>query len=291
MRLKKQHITFAWGPRGGASVASRRSSSRSRRDRWQGSVARLMRRRSRPLGPVRPYTGTPVASASSATAAHPAALGADGKAATLWVRAEARARRRLSTSAPRASTAARLLIGRPEWRRRITWSRHWPMARSGTAPTRSLEGTAVATGFSARDGVAVFAPANPVVAGCPVHTDSAASVLPVELSNAERVCRARRRERAGGELSEISERQAVVLDRGGRGARRFGSADQRAGGNRAARGQFLSRALSARRRKAGDAGTTRSRPSRSRTVSADPVGDVDGGRAEARYHDVHLEHV
>ena len=86
MTLKKRHIGFAWGPRGGGELAhlatiefSITAGSGGKGTVWLDALTFT------PLVPVRPYTGTLVASASSATAAHPAALGADGKAATLWM--------------------------------------------------------------------------------------------------------------------------------------------------------------------------------------------------------------
>ncbi|HEY8794861.1 MAG TPA: discoidin domain-containing protein, partial [Gemmatimonadaceae bacterium] len=85
MTLKKRHITFAWGPRGGGELAhlatiefSITAGSGGKGTVWLDALTFT------PLAPVRPYTGTPVASVTSAVATHPAALGADGNAATSW---------------------------------------------------------------------------------------------------------------------------------------------------------------------------------------------------------------
>ena len=85
MTLKKRHITFAWGPRGGGELAhlatielSITAGSGGKGTVWLDALTFT------PLEPVRPYTGTPVASASSAAAEHPAALGADGMAPSWW---------------------------------------------------------------------------------------------------------------------------------------------------------------------------------------------------------------
>jgi len=83
--LKKRHITFAWGPQGGGELKQLASielsitaGSGGKGTVWIDALTFT------PLEPVRAYTGTPVASASSAIAAHAAALGADGKATTSW---------------------------------------------------------------------------------------------------------------------------------------------------------------------------------------------------------------
>jgi len=83
--LKKRHITFAWGPRGGGELRhlaaleiSITAGSGGKGTVWLDDLTFT------PVEPIRPYTGTPVASASSAAASHGAALGADGKRATFW---------------------------------------------------------------------------------------------------------------------------------------------------------------------------------------------------------------
>ena len=83
--LKKRHITFAWGPRGGGELGhlaaielSITAGSGGKGTVWIDALTFT------PLEPIRAYTGTPVASASSEAADHAATLGADGKAATWW---------------------------------------------------------------------------------------------------------------------------------------------------------------------------------------------------------------
>jgi hypothetical protein len=83
--LKKRHITFAWGPRGGGELAhlaaielSITAGSGGKGMVWLDGLTFT------PLEPVHPYTGTPAASATSEATDHAATLGADGKAATWW---------------------------------------------------------------------------------------------------------------------------------------------------------------------------------------------------------------
>lgn len=83
--LKKRHITFAWGPRGGGELAhlaalelSITAGSGGKGTVWIDGLTFT------PLEPIRPYTGTPVASATSAAPDHAAALALDGNAATAW---------------------------------------------------------------------------------------------------------------------------------------------------------------------------------------------------------------
>jgi len=83
--LKKRHITFAWGPRGGGELAhlaalelSITAGSGGKGTVWIDGLTFT------PLDPIRPYTGTPVASATSALPDHAAALALDGNAATAW---------------------------------------------------------------------------------------------------------------------------------------------------------------------------------------------------------------
>ena len=82
--LKKRHITFAWGPQGGGELKhlaslelSITAGSGGKGTVWIDALTFT------PLEPVHAYTGTPVASATSAVAGHAAVLGADGKAATI----------------------------------------------------------------------------------------------------------------------------------------------------------------------------------------------------------------
>ncbi|MEP7065588.1 MAG: discoidin domain-containing protein [Gemmatimonadota bacterium] len=83
--LKKRHITFAWGPRGGGELEhlaaielSITAGGAGKGTVWIDGLTFT------PLEPVRPYTGTPVASATSEVENHAASLGADGDAATSW---------------------------------------------------------------------------------------------------------------------------------------------------------------------------------------------------------------
>ncbi|MGH7621656.1 MAG: discoidin domain-containing protein, partial [Gemmatimonadaceae bacterium] len=83
--LEKRHITFAWGPRGGGELAhlatieiSITAGTGGTGTGWLDDLTFT------PLDPVRPYTGTPVASSTSSSPDHRASLGADGKAATFW---------------------------------------------------------------------------------------------------------------------------------------------------------------------------------------------------------------
>jgi hypothetical protein len=83
--LKKRHITFAWGPRGGGELGrlaalelSITAGSGGKGTVWIDALTFT------PLEPIRPYTGTPVASSTSARAGHPASSGVDVKSATSW---------------------------------------------------------------------------------------------------------------------------------------------------------------------------------------------------------------
>ncbi|MBK5187086.1 MAG: discoidin domain-containing protein [Gemmatimonadaceae bacterium] len=83
--LKKRHITFAWGPRGGGQLAhlatlelSITAGGGGKGTVWIDALTFT------PLEPVHAYTGTPVATATSASPGHAAAQGADEKAATSW---------------------------------------------------------------------------------------------------------------------------------------------------------------------------------------------------------------
>lgn len=83
--LKKRHITFAWGPRGGGELAhlaaielSITAGTGAKGTVWLDGLTFT------PLEPVRAYTGTPVASATSEDPGHAAMLGSDGKAETWW---------------------------------------------------------------------------------------------------------------------------------------------------------------------------------------------------------------
>ena len=83
--LKKRHITFAWGPRGGGELAhlatlelSITAGSGGKGTVWIDALTFT------PLAPIRPYTGTPVASATSDVEDHAPALASDGKASTWW---------------------------------------------------------------------------------------------------------------------------------------------------------------------------------------------------------------
>jgi len=83
--LEKRHITFAWGPRGGGELAhlatieiSITAGTGGKGTVWLDDLSFT------PLDPERPYTGTPVASATSAAPNHGALLGADGKSRTFW---------------------------------------------------------------------------------------------------------------------------------------------------------------------------------------------------------------
>ena len=85
MTLKKRHITFAWGPRGGGELAhlaaielSITAGTGGKGSVWLDALTFT------PLDPVRAYAGTPVANATSAAQGHQAALGADGRSATSW---------------------------------------------------------------------------------------------------------------------------------------------------------------------------------------------------------------
>ncbi|MDQ2929797.1 MAG: discoidin domain-containing protein, partial [Gemmatimonadota bacterium] len=85
MTLKKRHITFAWGPRGGGELAhlaslelSITAGSGGKGTVWLDALTFT------PLEPVHAYKGTPVAIATSFVAAHAPSLGTDGKAATFW---------------------------------------------------------------------------------------------------------------------------------------------------------------------------------------------------------------
>ena len=83
--LKKRHITFAWGPRGGGELGtlaalelSITAGSGGKGTVWIDGLTFT------PLEPIRPYTGTPVASASSEVEDHAPALASDGKESTWW---------------------------------------------------------------------------------------------------------------------------------------------------------------------------------------------------------------
>jgi F5/8 type C domain len=83
--LKKRHITFAWGPRGGGELKrlaaielSITAGSGGKGTVWLDALTFT------PLDPVHAYKGTPVASATSLTTVHTAAMGVDGNAATFW---------------------------------------------------------------------------------------------------------------------------------------------------------------------------------------------------------------
>jgi hypothetical protein len=83
--LKKRHITFAWGPRGGGELGtlatlelSITAGSGGKGTVWIDALMFT------PLAPIHPYTGTSVASATSEVEDHAPALASDGQAATWW---------------------------------------------------------------------------------------------------------------------------------------------------------------------------------------------------------------
>ena len=83
--LKKRHITFAWGPRGGGELAhlaalelSITAGSGGKGTVWIDALTFT------PLEPIRPYTGTPVATATSEAADYRASMAVDGDTSTSW---------------------------------------------------------------------------------------------------------------------------------------------------------------------------------------------------------------